>query len=183
MKSSYILSALAGAALVASSPLVAQSRGGGHSGNHGASKSGNMGSARSGTGSTVRPESTRSRPTGTTTRARARQDSKRSGNASGRTTDRANQNSVLSDSGSTMGSTEVMQTNNGVTIRTNARQNSQGSANASDRALARANENSALSSTGMMGNVPPCTRQVTDGCMQTNERGMRMKAAARTKRR
>jgi len=72
---------------------------------------------------------------------------------------------------------------NGVTTRTDARQNSQGSANASDRAIERANQNSALSSTGMMTNVPPCTRQRTDSCIQTNERGMRMKAAARTKRR
>ena len=177
MKSSYLISALAGAALVVSAPLVAQSRGGGH--NNGA-HSGGMNQAKSGNTATNR--GSMNRQNGTTTRAGARQRSQGPANASTRARERANQNSVLSGSGTAADRTDTMQTDRGTTTRSNARRNSQGRANAADRAVERANENSALSSTAMAAGVPPCTRERTDQCIQTNERGMRMKSTRRNRR-
>ena len=76
---------------------------------------------------------------------------------------------------------EMHRNSSGTMSGTGMMGNSQGGANASDRAMMRANKNSALSSAGMMGNYPPCTRQRTDSCTQTNERGMRGNGARHTK--
>ena len=138
MKTKLIVAAFATAALIATTPALAQGRsggaggGGGHGGGAGGGvgggHGGGMGSGGFGGGDFGRE-----------TRQEARQTARASEKAAERASQKANENSVLYDTSGTA------RTNNGVTTRTGARANSQGPAHASATGIAHANGNSVLS--------------------------------------